>query len=100
LIIFPMDKKKPYSILGIDHGEYIVAGNAIDIEIDDRKQIGKKLYFGGFAATWRMRKEDFLTKEHKQVLRWVKKHEGQTAHDKLLDCIYESEISAHIEKYS
>jgi hypothetical protein len=42
-----------------------------------------------------LRKSDFISKEQKTKLRWVRKHLGDRQHDKIRDELYDSAIAGH-----
>jgi hypothetical protein len=96
MLTYPLDLNKPYSI--IDHDPvneiYKVLGTAKNMH---SKQWTKGMIteFGGHQSIFVMRKMDFLTKDQKAKLRWIKRHLGQRLHDVELKKIYDSVITGH-----
>ena len=96
MLIYPLDMSKPYSIIDHDlvNETYKVLGSAKNIQSRYWME-GMIVEFGGHQSFFIMRKEDFLTKDQKAKLRWVKKHLGQRQHDVELKRIYDSAIAGH-----
>ena len=93
MLTYPIDLEKPYTILSYNSdGTYTVSGIAKTLECHVSE---RTVYFGGHPCIFTLRKSDFITKEQKTKLRWVRKHLGDRQHDKIRDELYDSAIAGH-----
>jgi hypothetical protein len=95
VLAYPLDLERPYKILRYNgDGRYTVMGFAKILRATKWMK-DMQVDFGGHPSIFFLEKKDFLTKDHKASLRWVKKHLGQRQHDIELERIYDSVIAGH-----
>ena len=75
MITYPLDLKKPYTILAFNQKDntYRILGISKTLTAHVS---GKTIEFGGHPSVFVLRKDELLTKAQKAHLRWAKKHLG------------------------